>query len=90
MAKIRRYTLPIVLAVIALVLLAVGILALTVWKPQQEVVAERSTEQPFTMTRAGVLPLYADQVTVKATTDPGETVWLAVGSPEDVSAWLAD
>lgn len=90
MAKIRRYTLPIVLAAIALILLTVGILALTVWKPQQQVVAERSTDQPFTMTRAGVLPLYADQVTVKATADQGETVWLAVGSPEDVSAWLAD
>ncbi len=93
-ANIKRYTLPIALAVISAVMLVVGILSLTVWKPPQEVVAQRSTEQPFTMTRAGVLPLYADKVEVRASVpesgDKDQTVWLAVGSADDVNAWLQE
>ena len=88
MANLKRYTLPIVLAIIALALMVIGILSLTVWKPQQEVIAERSTDQPYTMTREGVLPLYADEVVVRASADGDQRVWLAVGSPQDVAAWL--
>ena len=88
MSNAKRFSVPIVLWVVALALLVVGLLASTVWKPQQEVIAERSSSQPFTMTRVGVLPLYADSVEVRATGAPDQIVWLVVGQPEDVKAWL--
>lgn len=90
MSNVKRYSLPIVLAALAAALLVLGILAVTVWRPPQQVVASRDADEPFVMTRAGVLPLYADEVTVRATGEPDQTVWLAVGSPEDVTAWLQD
>ncbi len=88
MSNAKRFSVPIVLWVVALALLVVGLLASTVWKPQQEVIAERGSSQPFTMTRVGVLPLYADSVEVRATGEPDQIVWLVVGQPEDVKGWL--
>lgn len=90
MSNVKRYSLPIVLGVIAATLFVVGILAVTVWRPPQEVVATGSTDKPFTMTRAGVLPLYADEVNIQAVGEPDELVWVAVGSPDDIAAWLQD
>lgn len=90
MSRVKRYSLPIVLGVIAAALVAVGVLALTVWRPAQQVVASRETDQPFTMTRVGVFPLYGDTVNVRATVSDDRFVWVAVGSPEDVTAWLQD
>lgn len=90
MGNAKRFSVPIVLWVIALALLVVGLLAVTVWKPQQEVVADRDSSQPYTMTRAGVLPLYADRVEVRATGEPDQIVWLVVGQPEDVKGWLEE
>lgn len=89
MGNTRRYAIPIILWVVAAALLVVGVLSVTVWKPQQEVFAERSSEQPYSMTRPGVLPLYADKVEVRATGEPEQIVWLVLGSPDDVTAWLA-
>ncbi|WP_099331635.1 hypothetical protein [Actinomyces minihominis] len=90
MSKIKRYSLPIVLGIIALALTVVGILGLTVWKPAQQVQATYEGNQPLVMTRAGVLPLYAEKVNIKATADPDQEVWVALGLPEDVTAWLQD
>lgn len=93
MRNLKRYTLPIILGALALILLVVGILATTIWSPAQAVVAVRSTDQPFTVTRAGVLRLYEPHqqnasVRVEATTEGDATVWVALGSPDDVNAWV--
>ncbi len=90
MSKVKRYSLPIVLGVVAVALIAVGVLAMTIWRPAQQIVASRDGDQPFAMTRVGVFPLYGDTVNVKATADGDQMVWVAVGSPEDVAAWLQD
>lgn len=90
MTKVKRYSVPLVLGIIAVALLAVGILALTIWRPAQQVSASHESTEPFTMTRAGVLPLYADRVSIRATADEDQDVWLAVGSAEDITAWLQD
>ena len=90
MSKAKRYSVPIVLGIIAVALLAVGALALTVWRPAQQVSATHNPTEPFAMTRAGVFPLYADSVRINVTAEPDQDVWLAVGSPEDITAWLQD
>lgn len=90
MSKAKRYSVPIVFGIIAVALLAVGVLALTVWRPAQQVSATHDSTEPFAMTRAGVFPLYADSVKINATAEPDQDVWLAVGSPEDITAWLQD
>ena len=90
MSKAKRYSVPIVLGIIAVALLAVGALALTVWRPAQQVSATHNPTEPFAMIRAGVFPLYADSVRINVTAEPDQDVWLAVGSPEDITAWLQD
>ncbi|WRS30167.1 hypothetical protein U6G28_00285 [Actinomycetaceae bacterium MB13-C1-2] len=95
MEKLKRYTLPIVLGALALIALAIGILSITVWKPAQEVAAERDTTQPFIATRAGLLRLYepyqdSASVRVEATAPEGKTIWIALGDPDDVGAWLTN
>lgn len=90
MNNVKRYALPIVLGAIAVALLIVGVLSLTIWKPAQEVVATRESQQPFSMTRAGVFPLYANQVNIRATGESDQTVWMAIGDPSDVAAWLQE
>ncbi len=90
MSNVKRYALPIVLGALAIALAVVGVLSLTIWKPAQEVVASRDSELPFSMTRAGVFPLYADEVNVRATGESDQIIWLAVGDPEDVAAWLQE
>ncbi len=84
----KRYTISIIFGVVAAALLVVAVLASTIWRPQQEVVAQGAPGQPFTVTRPGVLELYADQVEVRATSPSGGTVWLAVGDAADIGAWL--
>ncbi len=95
MHRLKRYTLPIILATLALLSLGAGILAVTVWKPSQEVSAEAQTSLPFTMTRPGVLRLYepyqeSAEVHVEAIAPGDEIVWMALGKGDDVSAWLTD
>ena len=95
MRELKRYTLPLILGTLALVGVTIGILATTVWRPQQQVVATGETDQPFTMTRAGVLRLYEPHqevagVRVEASVPGDSLVWLATGSEEDINAWLQD
>lgn len=95
MRQLKRYTLPLILAVLALIMLTIGILAKTVWHPQQQVVASGDTDQPFTMTRAGVLRLYEPHqevagVRVEASVPDDSIIWLALGSQDDINAWLQD
>ncbi len=95
MDRLKRYTLPIVLGALALIALVIGVLSVTVWKPAQEVTADRDATQPFLTTRAGVLRLYepyqdSASVRVEATAPEGETIWIALGDPDDVSAWLTN
>ncbi len=85
----KRYKFPIILAVIAALFFLLGILAITVWKPQQEVVAEGVPGQPYVMTREGALDLYAAEVEVTAASPDGGPVWVASGKPDEVLAWLA-
>lgn len=85
----KRYGATIVFAVLAVVLAVCGALALTVWRPAQELSASFEPEQPLVMVREGVLPLYADTVTVSAeAANPDQKVWIASGAGADVSAWL--
>lgn len=89
MTILRKYGAALITGVLALVAALVGIGALTVWRPADQIVASGSTGQPYIMSRAGVLGLYADEVTITATAPrQGAQVALALGSAGDVQGWL--
>lgn len=90
-SNLKRYMASLVIAAFAALLLLVGLLAATVWKPSQQVEASVQSTQPFVMTRTGVLPLYNKSVTVTVTSaDPSQKIWMAVGSAQDIKGWLGD
>lgn len=90
-SNLKQYAVSLVLLVFAALISLVGILAVTVWKPAQYVVASGESSQPFVMTRTGVLPLYNQTVTVTVTAvDPAQKVWMAIGSSHDIKGWLGD
>lgn len=89
MDKLKRYASAAITGVLALVLTVVGILALTVFKPAQEVSA-RATGSQLYMTRDGVLPLLADSVVVEASTTPSADVTIAMGTSADVLGWIGE
>ncbi len=93
MGRVRQFAAALIAAVLAVVAAVLGVLALTVWKPANEVVASATPDQPYVMTRDGVLPLQGDgaRVTVTVTAaDPSATVDLVVGTPGDVLGWIGD
>ncbi len=88
MSFIKRYSLAVVCAFIALIGAVVGVLGLTVLAPAQQVQASIETDDPYVMTRQGVLGLYGDSVTVTAEAQSGQTAWIALGTATDVQSWL--
>lgn len=91
MSNVKRYAVALVLGGLAALFLLIWALASTVWAPATQIEASGESDRPFVMTRAGVLPLYNDDVTVTVTgEDAEETVWMAVGTAEDITAWLAN
>ncbi len=88
MSFIKRYSLAVVCAFVALIGAVVGVLGLTVLAPAQQVQASVETDDPYVMTRQGVLGLYGDSVTVTAEAQSGQTAWVALGTATDVQSWL--
>lgn len=91
MSGIRRYASALAVAAVALVAGIIGILTLTVWAPGQHIEAKADPDQPYVMTRARVLPLKAEDVTVTVeAADASTPVSVVVGSTPDVIGWLGD
>ncbi len=89
----KRYSSSLLLTFLAALLGIFGVLSLTTWKPAQDVTATGSTEAPFLITRLGLFGLYGDGETVRLTAtaqNPDEHIWLALGSPADVTAWVGE
>ncbi|WP_115727547.1 hypothetical protein [Actinomyces culturomici] len=90
MERIKQYTAAVAAAVLALIFLIVGVLAITVLKPAQELASSAVPGNTIVMTRDGVLPLIAQDVVVTATSKSGQKVALGVGTPGDVVGWIGD
>ncbi|WP_312348048.1 hypothetical protein [Actinomyces sp.] len=90
MARVRQFAAALVAAILALVAAVVGVLALTVWKPADQVVASTTPDRPYVMTRDKVLPLLAKDVTVTVTAPGDEEVSLVLGTTGDVLGWIGD
>lgn len=91
MTTMKRYLASIFFAVLAILALVAGILAASTFSPAQEVTATGSTDAPFLTSREGLFGLYGDGESVKleaTTADQNQEIWIAIGSPADVDAWL--
>ncbi|MGO3795582.1 MAG: hypothetical protein ACTJGR_00480, partial [Pauljensenia sp.] len=89
-ARVRQFAAALVAAILALVAVAIGVLALTVWKPADQVVASTTPDRPYVITRDKVLPLLAKDVTVTVTAPGDEEVSLVLGTTGDVLGWIGD
>lgn len=90
MARVRQFAAALVAAILALVAAVIGVLALAVWKPADQVVASTTPDRPYVMTRDKVLPLLAKDVTVTVTAPGDEEVSLVLGTTGDVLGWIGD
>ncbi len=90
MGRVKQFSAALVAAVLALAAAVVGILALTIWKPAQEVVASVTPTEPYVMTHAKMLPLIAKDVTVTVSAPDDQEVSLVLGTTGDVSGWIGD
>lgn len=88
--RLQKYLVAVVAGVLAVLSLGGVILSLTLLRPAQEVIATVTPHQPIVMTRGGVLPLFASDVTVTVHGKPSQTVALAVGTTSDVVGWIGD
>ena len=89
MEQLKRYSGAAIAAALACVSLIIGILAMTVWKPAQQIQAAVTPTYPYVVTRDGLFQLEGGNVTVSAEA-PGHQVTLAVGTPSDVLGWIGD
>ncbi len=89
MEQLKRYSGAAIAAALACVSLIIGILAMTVWKPAQQIQAAVTPTHPYVVTRDGLFQLEGGNVTVSAEA-PGHQVTLAVGTPSDVLGWIGD
>ncbi|WP_026460749.1 hypothetical protein [Schaalia suimastitidis] len=89
MERLRQYSASIVVAALTIVCLIVGILALTVLRPAQEIRATTAATTPYITTRDGVFTLISSEATVTATSSTGGPVAIALGSTTDVAGWVA-
>ena len=89
MEQLKRYSGAAIAAALACVSLIIGILAMTVWKPAQQIQAAVTPTHPYVVTRDGLFQLEGGNVTVSAEA-PGHQVTLAVGTPSDVLGWVGD
>lgn len=90
MERLKQYSAAVAAAALSLIFLIVGALALTVFAPAQELASSVVPERSLVMTRDGVLPLLAKNVTVTASSESGAPVALGLGTPGDVLGWIGE
>lgn len=86
---LKRF-LPAAIALLGLLVVALGIATTTVWKqaPTVHAVAPPAGSSNVVITAPGVLDLVASDVTIRASA-PGSRVVLTIGRDTDVAAWAA-
>jgi len=89
---VNRRILSAIIAVLGLLAIVLAVCSATVWRPSATAKATlaASPTQNYVVTQPGVLSRVDSKVTVTATADSGEDVFLAVGHSADVNAWLAN
>lgn len=90
MEQLKRFPGAAAACAVAVIAAIVAVLALTVWKPAQQISATVSPEQPVVITREGLFQLGGSEVTVTARSASGKDVTMALGTSSDVRAWVSD
>ena len=90
MDQLRRCSGAAAACAVAVIAAIVAVLALTVWKPTQQISATVTPQQPVVITREGLFQLEGGEVTVTATSASGKQVTMALGTAADVRAWVSD
>lgn len=90
MDQLRRFSGAAAACAVAVIAAIVAVLALTVWKPTQQISATVTPQQPVVITREGLFQLEGGEVTVTAASDSGKQVTMALGTAADVRAWVSD
>jgi len=88
--QLRRFSGAAAACAVAVIAAIVAVLALTVWKPTQQISATVTPQQPVVITREGLFQLEGGEVTVTATSASGKQVTMALGTAADVRAWVSD
>ena len=90
MDQLRRFSGAAAACAVAVSAAIVAVLALTVWKPTQQISATVTPQQPVVITREGLFQLEGGEVTVTAASASGKQVTMALGTAADVRAWVSD
>lgn len=90
MDQLRRFSGAAAACAVAVIAAIVAVLALTVWKPTQQISATVTPQQPVVITREGLFQLEGGEVTVTAASASGKQVMMALGTAADVRAWVSD
>jgi len=88
--QLRRFSGAAAACAVAVIAAIVAVLALTVWKPTQQISASVTPQQPVVITREGLFQLEGGEVTVTAASASGKQVTMALGTAADVRAWVSD
>ena len=90
MDQLKRFPGAVAACAVAVIAAIVAVLALTIWKPAQQISATASPEQPVVITREGLFQLESGEVTVTASSASGQQVTMALGTSSDVRGWVSD
>lgn len=90
MDQLRRFSGAAAACAVAVIAAIVAVLALTLWKPTQQISATVTPQQPVVITREGLFQLEGGEVTVTAASASGKQVTMALGTAADVRAWVSD
>ena len=90
MDQLKRFPGAVAACAVAVIAAIVAVLALTIWKPAQQISATASPEQPVVITREGLFQLEGGEVTVTASSASGQQVTMALGTSSDVRGWVSD
>ena len=90
MDQLKRFPGAVAACAVAVIAAIVAVLALTVWKPTQQISATVTPQQPVVITREGLFQLEGGEVTVTAASASGKQVTMALGTAADVRAWVSD
>ena len=90
MDQLRRFSGAAAACAVAVIAAIVAVLALTVWKPTQQISATVTPQQPVVITREGLFQLEGGEVTVTAASASGKQVTMALGTAADVRAWVSN
>ena len=90
MDQLRRFSGAAAACAVAVIAAIVAVLALTVWKPTQQISATVTPQQPVVITREGLFQLEGGEVTVTAASASGKQVTMALGTAADVRALVSD